>query len=240
MDLGLIVIGAVVLAVGSVLALLLSRAEAARRQGDLKVLQLAEVATALAAQQQELSGRLAQLSDQNTAERAEFNRNLQERLDGVSKRLGDGLEKSATKTAESLGHLTKHLNVIDQAQKNITELAGQVVGLQEILDNKQARGAFGEVQLQDLVSAILPPSAREFQYQLSNGRRADCLVRLPIRRGRSASIRNFPSKVIAPFATPRTTRNRGRRRGNSAPRSKSTSVTSATAISCPERPPTRP
>ena len=71
------------------------------------------------------------------------------------------------------------LSVIDEAQKNITQLSGQVVGLQDILANRQARGAFGEVQLQDIVTNALPPSAYAFQATLGNGKRADCLIHLP-------------------------------------------------------------
>jgi len=53
------------------------------------------------------------------------------------------------------------------------------VSLQQILTNKQARGAFGEVQLNDLVTNALPPSAYELQYTLTTGARVDCLLKLP-------------------------------------------------------------
>ena len=59
--------------------------------------------------------------------------------------------------------LKERLAVIDAAQKNITDLSSQVVGLQDILSNKQARGAFGEIQLHDLVSGVLPPNAYALQ-----------------------------------------------------------------------------
>ena len=78
------------------------------------------------------------------------------------------------------------------AQKNITELSQQVVGLQDILSNKQARGAFGEIQLKDLVTAILPPSAYGFQAKLSNGRVADCLLNLPNPPGAIVIDAKFP------------------------------------------------
>ena len=58
------------------------------------------------------------------------------------------------------------------------ELSGQVVGLQNILSNKQARGAFGEIQLHDLVRDLLAPESYEFQAKVGNGR-ADCLLKLP-------------------------------------------------------------
>jgi len=153
---------------------------------------LTATAAQLVTAQADLRGRLSQMSAQSAAERAELLRTLQERLDGVSKRMGDSLEKSATKTASSLGELGKHLNVIDQAQKNISDLAGQVVGLQDILDNKQTRGAFGEVQLENLVTSILPPSAYVFQASLSNQRRVDCLIKLPQPPGPIAIDAKFP------------------------------------------------
>ena len=153
---------------------------------------LAATAASRVTAQADLGGRLSQMSEQSAAERAELLRTLQERLDGVSKRMGESLEKSATKTASSLGELGKHLNVIDQAQKNISDLAGQVVGLQDILDNKQTRGAFGEVQLENLVTSILPPSAYDFQASLSNQRRVDCLIQLPQPPGPIAVDAKFP------------------------------------------------
>ncbi|MBI1180848.1 MAG: DNA recombination protein RmuC [Alphaproteobacteria bacterium] len=115
-----------------------------------------------------------------------------QRLDGVTQRLGDGLSQSAEKTAKSLGEIQQRLNVIDKAQENITKLSSDVVGLQDILSNKQARGAFGEIQLNDLVSATLPPSAYEFQATLSNGKRADCLILLPKPPGAIAVDAKFP------------------------------------------------
>ena len=142
--------------------------------------------------QREMSGRIAQIAESTAANQADLRRTLDERLDGVTRRLGEGLEQSATRTAETLGDLKKHLDVLDAAQKNITELSGHVVGLQDILANKQARGAFGEIQLHDLVQSALPPSAYEFQATLSNNRRADCLIKLPNPPGPIVVDAKFP------------------------------------------------
>ena len=184
----------VLLLIAGGLGLLVWQRRAPRGPGpdDERLDALAATAATLATAQADLGGRLTQMSEQSAVERAELLRTLQERLDGVSKRMGDSLEQSATKTATSLGELGKHLNVIDQAQKNISDLAGQVVGLQDILDNKQTRGAFGEVQLENLVLSILPPSAYEFQATLSNQRRVDCLIQLPNPPGPIAVDAKFP------------------------------------------------
>ena len=153
---------------------------------------LAALAVYLLSAQKEMSGRLAQMAESNAAGQATINKTIAERLDAVTKRLGDGLEQSTVRTQKTIGEVQTRLAVIDAAQKNLTELAGQVVGLQDILANKQARGAFGEVQLEDLVRNILPPSAYEFQATLENGRRADCLIKLPNPPGPIVVDAKFP------------------------------------------------
>lgn len=153
---------------------------------------LAALAVFLLSAQKELSGRLAQMAETSAAAQATINKTLEERLDAVTKRLGDGLEQSTVRTQKTIGDIQSRLAVIDAAQKNLTELAGQVVGLQDILANKQARGAFGEVQLEDLVRNILPPSAYEFQATLANGKRADCLIKLPDPPGPIVVDAKFP------------------------------------------------
>ena len=153
--------------------------------------------------QVELIGRLAQMAEANAAQQAQLSERLQaqeralsktleDRLTALSKRVNDNLQESSTKTGETMIKLQERLAVIDAAQKNITELSSQVVGLQDILSNKQARGAFGEIQLQDIVRSALPPSSFEFQFTLKNSRRADCLIHLPNPPGAIVIDAKFP------------------------------------------------
>ena len=139
-----------------------------------------------------LEGRLSQMSEQSAKDAAQMHKTLSERLDKVSQRMGDSLEKGTKNTTDALGELKAKLMVIDEAQKNITDLSGQMMGLQDILSNKQARGAFGEIQLNDLVSQILPPNAYGFQVTMSNGKRADCLIKLPNPPGSIVVDAKFP------------------------------------------------
>ncbi len=148
-------------------------------------------------------GRLAQLAESQVAVQAQLDQRLQaqerylsealqKRLDEIKERLNEGLQSSATKTLETIGKLDQRLAVIDEAQKNIRELGSQIVGLQDILGNKQAQGAFGETRLETLVTDMLPPSAYGFQVTLSNGRRVDCLIRLPLPPGSVPIDAKFP------------------------------------------------
>ena len=157
----------------------------------------------LVASQQALTGQLTSLTEQQAASAAATAKAVQEsserltksvndRLEKVQDRMGDSLQKSSKETAESVTKLTERLTVIDQAQQNITKLSTEVVGLQHILDDKQARGAFGEVQLAAIVEDALPNSAYEFQSVLSNGKRADCLIKLPNPPGSVVVDAKFP------------------------------------------------
>ncbi len=173
------------LAVGALIAMILagSRGEAVRAaEADARLRQLAD--SQAAAQ--------AQMAEALRAQERALAQALDTRLGDFSRRVGERLKETSNKSQESLTDLRERLAVIDRAQKNITELSSQVVGLQDILANKQARGAFGEVQLQDIVQSVLPPSAYDFQATLGNGRRADCLLKLPNPPGAIAIDAKFP------------------------------------------------
>lgn len=101
------------------------------------------------------------------------------RLDSVAQNLGESMKSTTKHTGEHLQALHARLAVIDSAQKNITELATQVSSLQNVLSNKQSRGAFGQAQLEAIVTDVLPKGAYEFQYTLSNRTRPDCVIFLP-------------------------------------------------------------
>lgn len=117
---------------------------------------------------------------------------LDERLGQVTHRLNETLDRNTKNQKTVLDNLSERLIKIDMAQKNLDQLSNEVVGLQDILANKQARGAFGEVQLNNLVAKILPAGHFEMQKTLSNNRRVDCLLLLPNPPGDIAIDAKFP------------------------------------------------
>lgn len=146
-----------------------------------------------------MAQRLTQLADQQADGQArvaqrliDHERQIQEQLERVTQRVGISLETAANQTRETLTSLRERLAVVDEAQKNIVTLSSQMITLQDILSNKQARGAFGEMQLQDLVEAILPPDGYAFQAPLGDGYRVDCLIKLPNPPGPIGIDAKFP------------------------------------------------
>jgi len=138
------------------------------------------------------AGTLAEMLVRLQAQEGALAKLLEERLDKVTANVNEALKTTATEHAKGLGELRERIARIDAAQANINELSSQVVSLNQILSNKQERGAFGEIQLQDLVRNVLPPSAYEFQAQIGAGRRVDCLLLLPMPPGPIAIDAKFP------------------------------------------------
>lgn len=129
--------------------------------------------------QGEMHGRVAAMAETITNRQAELNHAVNQRLDGMTHRLGSTITEQTKSTHDNLRKLQERLAVIDAAQNNIQTLAKDVVGLQAILSNKQTRGAFGQGRMETIVADGLPHGAYSFQSPLSNGKRPDCVIRMP-------------------------------------------------------------
>ena len=175
---------------------------------------LAKNIDTLSAGQEQLRGGLQMVSDTQTTAQAQVIQSVELRMSSVQQHMQDRLSETALRnqralaemqermretlhgsskqTTTSLTQLQERLTAIDKAQDNITKLSGDVLSLQDILSNKQTRGAFGEIQLRDIVSKALPSDSYVWQATLSNGKRADCLVNLPDPPGPMAIDSKFP------------------------------------------------
>lgn len=142
--------------------------------------------------QERLAGGLHHVSEAQAKSQTSMLQLMEQRLAQVQNQMNENLHGSARRTAQSLGELQQRLSSIDKAQENITKLSSDVLSLQDILSNKQTRGAFGEIQLNDIVTKALPSDSYTLQATLSNGRRADCLIHLPNPPGPIVIDSKFP------------------------------------------------
>nr|WP_246261737.1 DNA recombination protein RmuC [Azoarcus taiwanensis] len=212
--------------------LMFQSSHVADRMGDALAQVHTGLLTRLAQQREEITSRQAELSaSMNTAHerlRAEIveqmlgrlaeharadrelltkgmealSRTIDERLEAIGGHVNQRLDEGFRKTNETFASVMARLATIDEAQKKIDGLTTNVVTLQELLGDKRARGAFGEVQLEALVRNMLPPDAYAFQAVLGNNTRVDCLLTLPPPTGRVAVDAKFPlenyNRMLAP------------------------------------------
>ncbi|MEF2072158.1 DNA recombination protein RmuC [Consotaella aegiceratis] len=154
-------------------------AEAARQEAEAQRAESDERLRDILRAQTEMTGRMQTMAEIFGSRQADLTRALSERMDGLTSRVGQSIMETTRETKASLGALSERLAVIDRAQGQIANLAGEVVRLQDILANKQTRGAFGQARMEAIVMDALPPGAYSFQATLSNGKRPDCLIPMP-------------------------------------------------------------
>lgn len=108
----------------------------------------------------------------------------------VEQRLGQGFEK----TTETFTNVIERLAKIDEAQKKIEVLSEEVVSLNGLLTDKKTRGIFGEVQLYQLLTAVMGENKQLYEKQvtLSNGSMADAMVHAPDPLGNIVIDSKFP------------------------------------------------
>ena len=155
------------------------------------------------AQLAELKGRLQTLAEMSVTRHGELARAVNERLDRMTHRVGSDLTETARKTTDSIAKLHERLAVIDSAQKNLNDLSTNMVSLQEILANKQARGAFGQMRMEAIIQDGLPKGAFTFQATLSNGKRPDCLLHMPNTKAGVVIDAKFPLEGFEAFRVAR-------------------------------------
>ena len=195
LDLALVMLVLASLAVVALLALTIVAAlNMSRRRRE---------ASAQDAQLTELKVRLQTFAEMSVTRQGDLALAVNERLDRVSQRLGTDLTETSRKTTESLSKLNERLAVIDTAQKNLTDLSSNMVSLQEILANKQARGAFGQMRMEAIIQDGLPKGAFTFQATLSNGKRPDCLLHMPNTKAGVVIDAKFPLEGFEAFRVAR-------------------------------------
>ena len=89
-------------------------------------------------------------------------------------------EEDASVLSTQLSELSRRFTVLEEAAKQMgsmqTSIDTTFKNFQNMLDDKQERGAFSEVELEKLLRDRLPSNYLKFQETLSNGKRVDCLI----------------------------------------------------------------
>lgn len=214
--LGLAAALATILIGGAIGLIVLLMIRARRRREETAAAQAAQEAAAEAAAQRmaelarlqaETAGQVRAMGQMLHAQHAELQRAVHARLDSVTQRLDQSMHQATKQTTDNLQKLNERLAVIDAAQQNITHLASQVSSLQNVLANKQQRGAFGQGRMEMIIQDGLAKGTYEFQYTLSNRMRPDCAIFFPDQRPLIVDAK-FPLEAVTAFRDAKTDEDR--------------------------------
>jgi len=195
---------------GGIIALivvLVMRAKRRREEAAATALAAEEAAAQRMAElqrlQAETAGQVRAMGQMLHAQHSELQRAVHTRLDAVTDRLGQSMHNTTKQTTDNLQKLNERLAVIDAAQQNITQLASQVTSLQNVLTNKQQRGAFGQGRMEMIIQDGLAKGTYEFQFTLSNRTRPDCAIFFPDQRPLIVDAK-FPLEAVTALRDART------------------------------------
>jgi len=147
------------------------------------------------AQQQKIESTMRLVTAQITSTIEGLTKSTDTRLAEIGGKVSERLDEGFKKTNETFVNVMTRLATIDEAQKKIDSLTTNVVSLQQLLGDKKSRGAFGEMQLEQIIRNMLPETSFAFQYGFSvDGQKviADCVLTLPDPVGLIAIDSKFP------------------------------------------------
>lgn len=124
-----------------------------------------------------------------------LHKTINENLDRINQRVEYRLSEGFDKTNQTFQSIIERLSKIDEAQKKIESLSTNIVSLQDILNDKKARGTFGEVQLNHILTAVFGQNNTkiyEMQKKLSNNKIVDAIIHTPKPLGSIAIDSKFP------------------------------------------------
>lgn len=138
--------------------------------------------------------------------RNEFTRNIAEdfekleskvenRLILINDKVNERLDENFNKTNKTFTNVLERLSKIDEAQKKIDNLSGDIISLQSILTDKKSRGIFGEVNLKHILSSVFGETNEKIyrlQFTLPNTTIADAVIFAPQPLGTVAVDSKFP------------------------------------------------
>ena len=123
-----------------------------------------------------------------------LNEKIENKLTMINDKVNERLDENFTKTNKTFTSVLERLSKIDEAQKKIETLSGDIVSLQSVLTDKKTRGIFGEINLKNIMYNIFGENDKiyQMQYKFDNDTIADCVLFAPLPLGLIAIDSKFP------------------------------------------------
>ncbi len=127
-----------------------------------------------------------------------LNESVEKKMADINGKVEERLSQGFKDTNDTFTKIAERVQVIDEAQKKIQSLSEEMMGLQNILTNNQARGAFGEYQLNQILYSVFGENKKlyETQYTFKETNegpvRADAVIFLPEPKRMIAVDSKFP------------------------------------------------
>ena len=125
---------------------------------------------------------------------SKLNETIINRLNNINDKVNERLDVNFEKTNKTFTNILERLSKIDEAQKKIDSLSGEIVSLQSVLTDKKTRGIFGETNLNYILDSVFGKNDKIYQtqYSLGNGFISDAILFAPEPLGTICIDSKFP------------------------------------------------
>lgn len=103
---------------------------------------------------------------------------LREQIDIKLNKNQESMTRQLNQSAKLVKDVTERLTKLDDTNKRVVDVADELRQLQNVLQNPKQRGVLGEFYLEQILQNMLPPSAYDLQYKLSEGFVVDAAIHL--------------------------------------------------------------
>jgi len=110
---------------------------------------------------------------------------IESKLKIINKEISDfqissksSMQKQFADSNKVIKDVTNELAKIKGTNEQVLSFANQMKSLEKILGNQKQRGIFGEIQLENLLSNVLPPEIFQMQYTFNSGDIVDAIIKV--------------------------------------------------------------
>ena len=110
---------------------------------------------------------------------------IESKLKVINKEISDfqissksSMQKQFADSNKIIKDVTNELAKIKGTNEQVLSFANQMKSLEKILGNQKQRGIFGEIQLENLLSNVLPPEIFQMQYSFKSGEIVDAIIKV--------------------------------------------------------------
>ena len=110
---------------------------------------------------------------------------IESKLKVINKEISDfqissksSMQKQFADSNKIIKDVTNELAKIKGTNEQVLSFANQMKSLEKILGNQKQRGIFGEIQLENLLSNVLPPEIFQMQYAFNSGDIVDAIIKV--------------------------------------------------------------
>ena len=143
-------------------------------QSDL----ILKISNNLTNQVQDIRKEISENSEKSRVEIESKLQNINKEISEFQMSSKSQMQKQFSDSNKIIKEVTVELEKIKGTNEQVLSFANQMKTLEKILGNQKQRGIFGEIQLENLLSNVLPPEIFQMQYSFKDGGIVDAIVKV--------------------------------------------------------------